>query len=348
MDLLNSQPQDAVSDVLQSLSVRSAIYCLSELRAPWGFRVEGAQVAKFHLVLSGACWLELDGHDPARVAAGELVLLPHGDPHTVRDQPGSPVRGLDRILADHPPDADGRLAYGGSGAMTRLLCGGFGLAEPLPDPVRALLPRLLRLDAAASGLAAWLEPVLALLRQEADSVEPGAQAMFAKVADVFVAQALRRYLNGSRQAGLLAPGPLLDPAIRRATELMRHQPAHRWTVTELAKEAGMSRTAFCTRFSALVGEPPMRHLARVRLSIAAGHLATTSASIHQIAGLAGYDSQASLSKAFKREFGITPGRYRERTLSARPATPASEPPARDMSAGQDGVPNRSEAARPGR
>jgi AraC-like DNA-binding protein len=323
VDLLNDQPFDAVSDVLQALSVRSVVYCLSELRQPWGFRVEGAQVAKFHLVLSGLCWLELDGHDPARIVAGELVLLPHGDAHTVRDQPGSPVQGLDRILADHPPRADGRLAYGGSGAMTKLLCGGFGLAEPLPDPVRTLLPRLLRFDATASGLAAWLEPVLTLLEQETEGAEPGAQAIFAKVADVFVAQALRRYLNGSQQAGLLGSAPLLDPAIRRAAELMHSQPAHQWTITELAKEASMSRTAFCTKFSTLVGEPPMRHLARVRLSMAAGHLATTSESIDQIARLAGYDNQASLSKAFKREFGITPGRYRTRTLSAHPADPGS-------------------------
>ncbi len=113
MDLLNNQPRDAVSDVLQSLSVRSVIYCLSQLREPWGFGVEGAQVAKFHLVLSGSCWLELDGYDPASIAAGELVLLPHGDPHTVRDQPGSPVQGLDRILDGHPLSVDGRLAYGG-------------------------------------------------------------------------------------------------------------------------------------------------------------------------------------------------------------------------------------------
>lgn len=324
MDRLNNQPRDTVSDVLQSLSVRSVIYCLSELQEPWGFGVEGAQVAKFHLVLSGSCWLELDGHDPAPLAAGELVLLPHGDAHTMRGQPGSQVRRLDDILADNPPGVDGKLAYGGRGATTKLLCGGFGLAGPLPDPVRTLLPRLLRFDAAATGLAAWLAPVLTLLQEEADGAEPGAQAIFAKVADVFVAQALRRYLNGSQQAGLLAPAPLLDPAIRRATELMHRQPTHRWTITELAREAGMSRTAFCTRFTKLVGDPPMRHLARVRLSMAAGHLATTNASIHQIARLAGYDSEASLSKAFKREFGIPPGRYRTRALSTRPADASSQ------------------------
>jgi transcriptional regulator GlxA family with amidase domain len=140
---------------------------------------------------------------------------------------------------------------------------------------------------------------------------------------VFVAQALRRYLNGSQQAGLLAHAALLDPAVARATELMHSQPARRWTIAELAQEAGLSRTAFCTRFTKVAGEPPVRHLARVRLSIAAGHLATSSASISQIARLAGYDNEASLSKAFKREFGIPPGRYRARTLSASPASTAT-------------------------
>ncbi|HEX6853704.1 MAG TPA: AraC family transcriptional regulator [Streptosporangiaceae bacterium] len=323
MERLNNQPRDEVSDVLQSLSVHSVIYCLSELRAPWGFRVEGAQVAKFHLVLDGSCWLELDGYDPALLAAGEFVLLPHGDAHTVRDEPGSPVRGLDRILADNPPGADGRLAYGGGGATTRLLCGGFGLTGPLPDPLRALLPRLLRFDAAVTGFGAWLMPVLEMLQKEADGTEPGAHAIFAKIADVFVAQALRRYLNGSQQAGLLTHAALLDPAVARATELMHSQPARRWTIAELAQEAGLSRTAFCTRFTKVAGEPPVRHLARVRLSIAAGHLATSSASISQIARLAGYDNEASLSKAFKREFGIPPGRYRTRTLTASPASTAT-------------------------
>lgn len=145
--------------------------------------------------------------------------------------------------------------------------------------------------------------------------EPGAQAIFAKIADVLVAQALRRYLNGSQQAGLLTRTALLDPAIARATELMHSQPARRWTIADLAQEAGMSRTAFCALFTKAAGESPIRHLARVRLSMAAGHLATSSASISQSARLAGYDNEASLSKAFKREFGIPPGRYRARTLT---------------------------------
>jgi AraC-like DNA-binding protein len=317
MDHLNDQPRDEISDVLQSIRVRSVVYCLSDLRGPWGFRVEGAQVAKFHLMLAGSCWLELDGLDATPLAAGELLLLPHGDGHTVLDQPGSPVRGLDRVLAENPPGADGRLAYGGSGAPAKLLCGGFGLSEPLPDPVRTLLPRLLRFDVAAAGLDAWLGLALTLLQEETGSSEPGAQAIFAKVADVFVAQTLRRYLNGSQRAGLLAAGPLLDPAIRRAVGLMHQQPARRWTLADLAREAGMSRTAFSTRFSQRTGDPPMRYLARVRLGLAAGHLATTSASIHQIARLAGYDNDASLSKAFKKEFGLAPGRYRTRSLSVQ-------------------------------
>jgi hypothetical protein len=140
---------------------------LSELQEPRGFEAEGGQVEKFHLVVNGSCRLELDGHGPVPLAAGDLVLLSHDGAHTVRNQPGSPVRSLDQILADNPSGEDGKPTYGGHGATTRLLCGGFGLAEPLPDPDRTLLARLLLFGAITAGPAARLTPVLTLLQQEA-------------------------------------------------------------------------------------------------------------------------------------------------------------------------------------
>jgi len=193
MDRLNDHRFDGLSTMLAAVNVRSAVYCLSDFAAPWGFQVENSPVAKFHVVLRGTAVLTLSG-DPVEVACGELVLLPHGDGHIMRDQPGSPVRLLDRILADHPVDAAGRLSYGGEGARTRLLCGGFELCPSLPDELADLLPRMLVLDAAGAGLTRWLEPLFALLREETDGSTPGASAIFAKLADVFLTQALRSYL----------------------------------------------------------------------------------------------------------------------------------------------------------
>jgi hypothetical protein len=123
-----------------------------------------------------------------------------------RWRPGSPVTNLDLIVAGHPLDANARLAYGGTGALTRLLCGGFVLDDPAPAALTSLLPPVLQINSRSADITTWLEPVFALVRQEADSTAPGAQAIFAKLADVFLSQALRTYLAGAEQAACWRPG----------------------------------------------------------------------------------------------------------------------------------------------
>jgi AraC-like DNA-binding protein len=226
------------------------------------------------------------------------------------DELDSPITGLDQLIADHPLDADARLRCGGDGARTRLLCGGFALSEPMPAPLLELLPPILTMDPGSASISAWIDPVFALVRDEASRTAPGAQVIFAKLADVFLAQALRAYLTGAGQAGLLRPRSKRDPRIEKAAALMREQPTRQWTLQALAREVGMSRTLLATRFRAAIGESPIRYLAKVRLGQAAGYLRTADLSIDTIAIRTGYGNNASLSKAFKRELGISPGAYR--------------------------------------
>ena len=117
MERLNTAPHDAVTELLATLRVHSTVYCLSELREPWGFEVNGANVPKFHLVLAGSCWLDLPGHEPVQLQTGDLVILSRGERHVVSARPGSPVPSLDSIIASHPLDGDARLTYGGTGAL---------------------------------------------------------------------------------------------------------------------------------------------------------------------------------------------------------------------------------------
>lgn len=311
VQLLNTAPDDDVTGLLAALTVRSSVYCLSDLGAPWGFEVDDASTAKFHIVLDGGCWLRLRGADPVWLGNGDLAILPRGERHTVSDSLDSAVRGLDRLIADHPLDADARLNGGGGGARTRLLCGGFTLASPAPETLLVLLPQVVTMTPRAALISAWIGPVFALARQEATEPAPGAQAIFAKLADVFLAQALRAYLTGAARAGLLRPVPPPDSPITRATALIRDDPARPWTVQALARETSMSRTAFAMRFRAATGESPIHHLAKVRLSQAAAYLTTTDLTLDAIAVRTGYASNASLSKAFKRHFGVSPGTYRE-------------------------------------
>jgi transcriptional regulator GlxA family with amidase domain len=170
----------------------------------------------------------------------------------------------------------------------------------------------------AALVSAWIGPVFALARQEADTPAPGAQVIFARLADVFLTQALRTYLTGAAHNGLLRPRPHPDPLIARAAALIRDEPARPWTLHALARETGLSRTALVTRFRAATGEPPIEHLAKVRLSQAAAYLTTADLTLDAIAARTGYASSASLSKAFKRHFGVSPGTYR--AANRRPVT----------------------------
>jgi AraC-like DNA-binding protein len=316
MDRLNNNSDDALTALLREVNVRSAVYCLSDFGAPWGFRVEDSPVAKFHVVLHGAASLALGDGKPVTLTSGDLVLLPHGDGHVVQDRPGSPVRHLDRILADTPADAAGRLSYGGGGPRTRLLCGGFELHAALPDDLAEMLPAVLLLDAAAAGITRWLEPLFALLRQETEASAPGASAIFAKLADVFLSQALRSYLAGADPVTALEHPVSADPDIARVLKLLRARPEARWTIDDLARAAGMSRTSFTARFRAAVGVPPITYLTRLRLTRAAGYLATTTKNVAHVAHLVGYHSDASFSKAFSRAFGRPPGDYRRDRFAA--------------------------------
>jgi AraC-like DNA-binding protein len=314
VQLLNTAPDDEVAGLLAALAVRSSVYCLSDLGAPWGFEVAGASVAKFHVVLDGGCWLRLAGTAPLWLGHGDLAILPRGEPHTVSDSLDSPVTGLEQLIAGHPLDADARLVCGGDGERTRLLCGGFGLASPAAD-LLALLPQVVTMTPGAAPVSAWIDPVFALARQEASAPAPGAQAIFAKLADMFLTQALRTYLTGAAHAGLPRPGPLGDPAIARAVALIRDDAARPWTLQALARATGLSRTAFTARFRSATGDSPIQHLAKVRLSQAAAYLTTADLTLEAIAARTGYASNASLSKAFKRRFGVSPGTYRETSRS---------------------------------
>lgn len=317
MDRLDTPAEDGLSGVLREVSVRSIVYCLSDFAAPWGFSVERSPVAKFHVILDGAATLTVGEAAPVPLVTGDLVLLPHGHGHSITDQLGSPVRQLDAILADNPVDGAGRLRYGGDGRATRLLCGGFELQPALPEDLAEFLPPVLTLDS-SSGLARWLDPLFALLEEQVHASAPGAAAIFAKLADVFVTQALRSYLTAAD--GFARPAAR-DPGIAQVVKMLRERPQARWSVHGMAQSAGMSKTSFTTRFRAVLGQPPMAYLTELRLRRAAGYLSTTTKSVREIAHLTGYDNEASFSKAFSRLFGRPPGQYRRERLAAPQQAP---------------------------
>jgi AraC-like DNA-binding protein len=257
--------------------------------------------------------------------AGDLVVLPTGRRHWLRDHPLSAATELDDILARTPLDQHRRLHHGnGGGRRTALLCGAFALDGGDAHPILRALPAVLRIRGVGGRPVPWLAATLALLSAEAASNAPGAEEVVSRLADALLAQALRvalAELESSDGTGVLA---LRDPQIAAAIGRIHREPERSWTIGELAGEVALSRSAFAARFRRLVGESPKRYLTRTRLAYAAALLHNSDAPLAQIAMSAGYGSEFSFSKAFKRTFGISPNVYRGQPRSAPRVSAGSE------------------------
>ena len=303
---------DGLSELLLRLTVSSTVYCFF-MSSPWGFRVPARGVPAFHIITSGGGWLEIDGHpQPIRLSSGDLVILPRGEAHQVRDSPKTSPASLPwlgAILEDTPP-VDGRLAYGGGGRSSELLCGGFAI-----DPVggrQALnaLPAVIHLHGSEGLAPEWLVGLIRMIATEMAASGPGSEAVVTRLTDALLAQAIRHSLVEIDRT-LDQSAAFSDPQIAKALRLMRDRPDHPWTVPEMAAAVAMSRSTFAERFRAAMGETPMQHLTRFRMARAADYLRDTKVGIREIARLTGYDSEVSVSRAFRRQFGVAPGAYRK-------------------------------------
>src|SRR5258708_28183714 len=165
---------DGLSDLLRDLHFRTAIFCRSELRAPWGFVVEHREFVSFHLVTAGSAYLDLESSpDQVRLGEGDLVILPHGDSHVMRDDPATAAVPLDCLAMEARRDEVGRLHSGGSGAATSLLCGGFLPEGREPHRLMAALPPYIHLRRGEFEADAWMAGTLHLLPRQAQPTRPG-------------------------------------------------------------------------------------------------------------------------------------------------------------------------------
>lgn len=272
----------------------------------------GIQKAAFHIVAAGSCWLDVAGvPGHTELAAGDLVVLPRATPHALRDDPDTRPLDVLELLRASPPSANGEVRAGGSGPITRLVCGGMLLDNSKTNPLLAILPPVIRVKRNAEGEASWLRLTVQHVLDELDAARPGVESVVSRLADILFIGAVRSYVEESllwAESGWLAA--LRDRQIGRALAILHRDPARPWTVVMLADSVALSRSAFAARFTDLVGEPPLRYLTRVRLDAAARRLRGTHDKLARVAAAAGYDSAAAFTRAFERHVGLTPGTYR--------------------------------------
>src|SRR4051812_10626249 len=317
---------DALSDVLKSVRLEGAVYLNAEFTAPWCIRgecsvpsvlqrVAGAEhVLFFHFLTEGRCKVRLaDSAEALDVAAGDLVLLPREEKHLLGSDPHlAPIDLSGQVGASEAADADLiQLRHGGGGAPTRFVCGYLACSRALLRPLLEVLPRVLRIPIGEGAAAATLRELLRMGVRESAALRPGAGSMLAKLSELLLVEALRCYAEDLPPQGKGWLAGVRDAQIGRALALLHGEPGRAWTVDELARGAGLSRSALGERFTELVGEPPMQYLMRWRLALAAQALRSGAEAIARVAERSGYESEAAFSRAFKREFGMPPAAWRK-------------------------------------
>jgi AraC-like DNA-binding protein len=317
---------DTLSDVLRAVRLSGAVYFDVSAAPPWvaeappaetiaGTVLPGAQhVIEYHAVVTGECWATLlhPTPEPLALAAGDVVMFPHGDAHVMSSGPGMRAT-LDPASFERPKDVPLPIPWnvGEPERVTdRLICGFIGCDARPFNPLLDALPRMLRVRDAGPTQSGMLGQLIQLALAEARARRPGSESVLAKLSELLFVEGVRRHLDSlpDDRKGWLAG--LRDPQIGRVLGRLHARPADRWTLDGLARAGGMSRSALAQRFTDFVGLPPMQYLAQWRLQMAASMLADGATNVAAVAAEVGYESEAAFSRAFKKLVGMPPAAWR--------------------------------------
>jgi AraC-like DNA-binding protein len=320
---------DVLSEVLSAVRLTSSVFFDVRATAPWVAEappsaqiadavMPGAQHAiEYHVVTQGSCWITIvDGapFEPVRLQEGDVAVIPHGEPHALSSEPG--MRAEPDLEAHRRPKDDGVLPFklttntdGKSDA--RLICGFFTCDVRPFNPLLEALPRFMRIGRGISAVTdGLLEHFIRFTPGETGDKRAGAQSVLNRLSELMFIEAIRTHMDqlNSENTGWLSG--LRDPQVGRALALLHAQPARSWTLEDLAAESGASRSGLVSRFTHLMGYPPIQYLTRWRMQLAAKRLSERGAKVAAVAQDVGYDSEAAFSRAFKKISGRSPSEWR--------------------------------------
>lgn len=312
-ELARLRGADPLSDVLSSLNLRGSVFVRTEAASPWGIAFPKGD-ARFHVVERGELVATVSGvEEPIRAVAGDMLVLPRGDGHAIADRAGRRPIDLETIVRRRSGSEGRVLRVGGGGAPdTRLICGAYALDRPGRDALLSVLPPVLHIQGRSGRLSGQVELIMKLFLAEAHGTSAGSALCAARLVDLILVQAIRDWLarEPAGVGGWL--GAMRDPHVGAALARLHDAPAHPWTVGELSERVGLSRSPLAARFTALVGEPPLRYLTRWRMHLAA-QLLRGGTSVREAAERVGYQSEAAFSRTFKKHMGKAPVKYRTRS-----------------------------------
>jgi AraC-like DNA-binding protein len=320
---------DVLSEVLKAIKLQGALFFNAELSAPWCLieprsaaiapylSPKDGHVVLYHYLIEGRAYARLPNGPREELTAGDVIVFPHGDGHLLGN--GSPEKPVDAMKTFAKNLGEGlKLArFGGGGEVTRIVCG-YMVCEPrLADIFLSGLPKMMKVHIASEPAGEWLANSIRFSVGDGNDSEAGSGLVVAKLSEVLFIETLRRFINElpEDRVGWLAG--VRDPVIGRALASLHAEPERAWTIADLARKVGLSRTRLAERFRHFLDDSPMAYLAKWRLKLAAETLLSTDDSVAAVAASVGYGSEATFNRAFKREFSIPPAQFRRKKAELR-------------------------------
>lgn len=314
---------DALSDVLRAVRLSGALFFDVRAFEPWvaetpkGGEIVAAMfpgsdhLISYHVLTSGECFAVLDGELPMSLEAGDVVVFPHGDTHVLTSKPG--MRNPPNLAMYRRP-TEGQLPFslsmgsGPGGESARFVCGFLGCDSKPYNPLLSSLPRILRVNDRSGGA---IDTLVKFALSESQAPRMGGNAVLGRLSELLFVDVVRRYVESLPAERMDWLAGLRDPFVGRALAALHRSPARDWTLEMLAREIGLSRSAFAERFMQFVGRPPMHYLASWRMQLAANLLRSGGETVLAVANRVGYESEAAFSRAFKKAVGVPPGAWRQ-------------------------------------
>ncbi|MGB1310199.1 MAG: AraC family transcriptional regulator [Leucothrix sp.] len=304
---------DTISDILDIMKFNGCFYYTTNFSSPWGLEVPSHQnVVRFHIVTSGHCWVKVATDQvESKLSPGDIIVIPHGASHILRDDPETPALELDRATEVSNYQGGDIFAYGGGNELnkTELICGHFEFDPRFTHALINELPDLILINNKESMRFPWLGESIRSLSYETQHQRIGNKAVIKRMSEIIFIHAIRAWSErAEKETGFLLA--VSDVKLGKSLQAFHENPAKRWTLADLAQIAGLSRTMFAQRFRDMVGIPVMQYITEWRGQQAQKLLLESPYSIDEIAELTGYSSLAAFSRMFKKLFDVGPGTFR--------------------------------------
>jgi AraC-like DNA-binding protein len=309
---------------LQRLRLEGAIFLRAEYREPWSYeslpgpataailRPGTERVILFHVVASGTCWIQVAGQEKHWASAGDVVVLPYGDQHRMGGVGESETVPLMSVMEPPPWTRMPLIRLGRDGPQTDLVCGYLHSDDVLFDPALRVFPPAFVVRPQGTAGPEWVRANIDFALAQADASPLGPDAVNTRLPEMLLVEVLRQHLATAPAVDRGWLAALQDPVLNPALAALHAAPERKWTVTDLAGVAAVSRSGLDERFRQVLGRSPIRYLTEWRMHLAEDLLTSTDLGVAAISRRVGYDAEEAFSRAFKRAHGSSPGQWRSR------------------------------------